>query len=170
MNILAANRTRAGVLVLVGGLIAGALDITYACAFWAIKASTPAQRIFQSVAKGLLGSAAFKGGAATAALGLFLHFFIATSMSITYYLIARSWPPLYKHPLRYGAAYGLVLYAVMNSIVVPLSAAGGGSQGDRLWIVLSIVVHVFLIGVPIAFFTSRAISAATSSARIQGVE
>jgi hypothetical protein len=34
--------------VLAGGLVAGALDITYACVFWAIKAGVPAQRIFQS--------------------------------------------------------------------------------------------------------------------------
>jgi len=33
--------------VLAGGLVAGALDITYACVFWAIKAGVPAQRIFQ---------------------------------------------------------------------------------------------------------------------------
>ena len=150
------ERWRAVVFVLAGGLVAGTLDITYACVFWAIKAGAPAQRIFQSVARGLLGPASFRGGAATAALGLFLHYFIATVMSITYYLFARRWAALHKQPFRYGAAYGLVLYAVMNYIVVPLSAAGGGSQGPRLWIALSIVVHMFLIGVPIAFFTRSA--------------
>ena len=36
--------------VLAGGLLAGALDITYACLFWAIKADLPPTRIFQSVA------------------------------------------------------------------------------------------------------------------------
>ena len=55
--------------VLAGGLVAGTLDITYACVFWALRAGTPPQRIFQSVAKGVLGPSTFKGGAATAALG-----------------------------------------------------------------------------------------------------
>jgi ABC-type spermidine/putrescine transport system permease subunit I len=145
--------------VLAGGVVAGALDITYAWAFWAIKAGVPAQRIFQSVAGGVLGRASFTGGAATAALGLFLHFFIAIVMSIVYYFVARRWEPLHKHPFRYGAIYGLLLYGVMNYIVVPLSAAGGGSAGNRLWIALSIVVHMLFIGIPIAFFTSRAIKA-----------
>jgi hypothetical protein len=45
----------------------------------------------------------------------------------------------------------------MNYVVVPLSAAGSGSK-DALWITLSIAVHMFLIGVPIALFTRRALA------------
>ena len=80
--------------VLAGGLVAGALDITYACVFWAIKAGVPAERIFQSVAAGLLGKDSFSGGWPTALLGLGLHFFIATTMSVTYFLVARRAPIL----------------------------------------------------------------------------
>jgi hypothetical protein len=53
--------------------------------------------------------------------------------------------------------YGLGLFLVMTYIVVPLSRAGGGASPGKLWVVLSILVHMFLIGVPIAFFTRRAI-------------
>lgn len=141
--------------MLAGGLVAGALDIVYACAFWALKAGVPARRIFQSVAAGLLGRASFEGGAATAALGLALHFLIATSMSAAFYLVARRWPLLRRRPVPCGAVYGLILYGVMNYIVVPLSAAGPGSK-DPLWIALSIAVHVLLIGIPIALFARRA--------------
>jgi hypothetical protein len=142
-------------LVLTGGVLAGALDITYACLFWRIKAGLPASRIFQSVAAGLLGTASFKGGTATAWLGLGLHFFIAGCMALGYYLAARRWPALRHRPLAYGAVYGLGLYAVMNYLVVPLSAARGGSR-DPLWIGLSVLVHMFLIGVPIAWLSGRA--------------
>jgi len=152
-----ANRTQAFVYVLIGGLVAGTLDITYACVFWALKAGVPPQRIFQSVAKGVLGAAAFTSGAASAALGLFLHYFIATMMSIAYYLVARRWPVLVERPRMFGAAYGIVLWGVMNYIVVPLSAARGGSLGPTLWVTLSIIVHVLLIGVPIALFSRKAI-------------
>ena len=143
-----------------GGLIAGTLDIVYAWAFWAIKAGTSAERIFQSVARGLLGRAAFEGGATTAALGLALHFFIALTMAFTYYAVSRRWDALWRRPMRYGALYGLLLYGVMNYIVLPLSAAGPGSR-DPVWIGLTIVVHMFLIGVPIAL-AARAANAATS--------
>jgi len=152
-----ADRRRAWMFVLAGGLLAGTLDITYAWSFWALKAGVPAERIFQSVAKGLLGPASYQGGVATAALGLVLHYFIATSMSVVYYFVARSWLALRARPLVYGAAYGLALYGIMNYVVVPLSAARGGRSGGALWVGLSIVVHVFLIGVPIALFASRAL-------------
>lgn len=141
--------------VFAGGLVAGTLDIAYACLFWGLKSSVPVQRILQSVAAGLLGKASFEGGGGTAALGLALHYFIALSMSVVYYLVARHWPLLWQRPLLCGAAYGLLLYAVMNYIVVPLSAAGPGSK-DPLWITLSIAVHALLIGIPIAYFTMRA--------------
>jgi hypothetical protein len=121
-----------------------------------LKAGVPAQRIFQSVAAGLLGKASFEGGAATAALGLALHFFIATTMSVVYYVGARRWPLLWRRPMLAGAGYGLMLYGVMNHIVVPLSAAGHGGAKDPLWVGLSIVAHMFLIGVPIALATSVA--------------
>lgn len=144
--------------VLAGGLVAGTLDLAYACAFWALKHDVPARRILQSVAAGLLGDASFEGGVATAALGLGLHFFIAISMSVAYYLVARRAPLLRQRPLLCGAAYGLVLYVIMNYVVVPLSAAGPGSK-DPVWIGLSIAVHALLIGIPIALFARRAVGA-----------
>jgi uncharacterized membrane protein YagU involved in acid resistance len=142
--------------VLAGGLIAGTLDILYACIFWAAKADVPPSRIFQSVAAGLLGKASFEGGAATAALGLLLHYLIACTMSLAYYLVARRRPALVRRPVPMGALYGLLLYVIMNHVVVPLSAAGPGSK-DPTWIALGIAVHAFLVGVPIAWFAARAV-------------
>jgi uncharacterized membrane protein YagU involved in acid resistance len=159
-SLISTRRAPPLVLVLAGGLVAGTLDIVYACVFWGLKRSVPVQRILQSVAAGLLGEASFDGGAGTAALGLALHFFIAVSMSVVYYLVARRWPPLWQRPVLCGAGYGLLLYGIMNYIVVPLSAAGGPGSRDPLWITLSIVVHMFLIGVPIAIFARRAIAPA----------
>lgn len=143
--------------VLAGGLLAGTLDIAYAGIFWGIRASVPFQRILQSVAAGLLGKASFEGGVATATLGLVLHYFIATSMSVSYYLVARRWQPLAERPVMLGALYGVLLYGIMNFLVVPLSAAGPGSK-NPLWIGLSVTVHAFLIGVPIALCTRRALT------------
>jgi hypothetical protein len=152
---MAEGRSHPAIFVLAGGLVAGTLDIAYACIFWGAKRGVPPTRIFQSVAAGLLGPASYEGGAGTAALGLFLHYFIALSMAVAYYLVARHWPLLWRQPALCGAGYGLLLYGIMNYVVVPLSRAGRGSK-DPLWIVLSIAVHMVLIGVPIAFFARRA--------------
>ena len=145
--------------VLLGGLVAGAFDITYACTFWYLKRGVLPKRVCQSVASGLLGpDTSFNGGWRTALLGLVLHFLIATTMAVTYYLFARRWVELWERPLRYGPLYGLLLYGVMNYIVVPLSRALPGSP-NTVWVVLSIAVHAFLIGTPIALFARKAMLA-----------
>ena len=144
--------------VLLGGLVAGAFDITYASTFWYVKRHVLPTRVFQSVASGLLGDASFTGGWRTALLGLALHFFIATSMSVTFYLFARRWTELAARPWTFGPLYGVLLYFIMNYIVVPLSAANPGSR-NLVWVLLSIAVHAFLIGTPIALFTRRAMLA-----------
>jgi hypothetical protein len=142
---------------MLGGLVAGTLDILYAMLFWSMKANVPSTRILQSVASGVLGKASFEGGTRTAALGLGLHFFIALSMSVAYYLFAGRLPILHRRPLICGAVYGLGLYIVMNFIVVPLSAAMPGSK-DPVWVLLSVLVHMLLIGVPIALSTRVAVA------------
>ncbi len=141
--------------VLTGGLVAGTFDITYACTFWWLKRGVLPTRVFQSVASGLLGDASFTGGWRTALLGLALHYSIATSMAVTYYLLARKWSELWQRPWVYGPLYGVLLYGIMNYIVVPLSAANPGSR-NLVWVLLSIAVHAFLIGTPCALFARRA--------------
>lgn len=157
---MAAGNLRPWRFVLAGGFVAGTLDIVYAIAFWAATRGVPPQRILQRVASGLLGSASMTGGWATAALGFVLQYVIATSMAVVYFLVARRWPLLWQRPIRLGALYGVLLYVIMNYVVVPLSAAGPGSK-DPLWVVMSIAVHAFLVGVPCAFFARLAIQADT---------
>ncbi len=150
------RRMRRPELALAGGLLAGTFDIAYAIAYWALRAEVPPMRILQSVAAGALGRASYEGGWPTAALGLALHFVIALSMAAAYFLAAQRIPALVERPWRWGVAYGLLLYAVMNYVVVPLSAAGQGSA-EPLWVGLSLAVHALLVGVPIALCTRRAL-------------
>src|ERR1041385_4186968 len=75
--------------ILIGGLIAGALDITYACVFSYLRRGVKPGTILQSVARGALGQRAFEGGYKTAALGLFFHFLIALIWATVYYCASR---------------------------------------------------------------------------------
>ena len=157
--------------VVSGGLVAGVIDIAYACIFWAIKAGVRPSRIFQSVAAGLLGrQAATAGGASTAALGLALHFFIALTVAVVYYTGARYAEALWRRPWTFGSLYGVAVFGVMHYIVVPLSAAGGGGVPafDLLWDGLSIVVHAFGIGVPVALAARAALRDAAGRPPVVG--
>lgn len=146
---------RALVWMLLGGLCAGTLDILFATGFWALRGVAP-QRILQSVGAGVLGKASFSAGNASAMLGLCLHYLIAIAMASAYAMAARDIGALLQRPWRYGALYGLVLFALMHFVVVPLSAAPRAGAPLPLWIASSIVAHVVLVGWPCAWFARRA--------------
>src|SRR5467141_2488110 len=86
---MAADKSKALRAILLGGLIAGTFDISYACIYSYIVRRTSPIRILQSVASGALGAKAFAGGLQTAVLGLALHFLIALTAAAVYYLASR---------------------------------------------------------------------------------
>lgn len=134
--------------LLYGALTVAVLDITDALVFFGLRGAAPI-RIFQSIASGLLGRAAFRGGLATAALGGVLQLFIATCILATYHLASRRVRTLARRPLLWGPLYGIAVYGVMNFVVVPLSAAAGGPK--TLPVVLNgLLIHIFAVGLPSA--------------------
>ena len=147
--------------LLLGGGAAAALDILYAILFYRIRNGVPPIRILQSVASGLLGREAYAGGAATAALGLACHFLIALTWAGAYLLTADVVPALARRPYRFGMAYGLLVYAVMNFVVVPLSRSPHARSLAPDVVVGGILAHLFLIGVPIALAPRWAVARPT---------
>ncbi|MBS0664509.1 MAG: hypothetical protein JSR48_14680 [Verrucomicrobia bacterium] len=143
--------------VVLGGFIAGACDITYAVVYWAFRGAS-AERVFQSVASGLLGMKAFDGGILTAALGLFLHFFIALVLTFIFYLAGTRLPVLVRRPVITGTTYGFAVFWVMNLVVLPLSAFPRKVTFTPVVVITGLLVHMFLIGVPIALGTRRALT------------
>ena len=150
--------------VIAGGIVVGSLDITYAILFWSFRGVAPT-RVFQSVAAGILGRASFNGGMNSALLGAACHYFIAFTIVIVYWLAAKSLPVLTQHAVICGIAYGIIVYVFMNYVVIPLSNAARPTRFNLLWVACSVIVHMFLIGLPAALFAKAAI---TSSGRAPG--
>jgi hypothetical protein len=139
--------------VLVGGLLAGSLDIVAAFVVYGFLGATP-PRILQSIASGVMGTAAFQGGLATAALGTLLHFFIALVAAGVYYAASRRLGFLVRRPVMGGLLYGVAVYLFMNLVVVPLSAVP--KRPFVLGVALVIlIVHMVCVGLPIALAVRR---------------
>lgn len=153
---MTAKRARPFPILLGGGLVVGSFDIAYAIVFWAFRGVAPV-RVLQSVAAGVLGRASFSGGVTSALLGLALHYFIAIAIVAIYWLMARGLSFLSRHAVLCGAIYGIVVYLVMNLVVLPLSRAAKPNLSNLLWVACSVIVHVFLIGVPAALFARAAL-------------
>lgn len=137
-----------------GGGVGGLLDILYAIILWGFILGGSPVGILQSIASGILGPAAYEGGAATAILGLALHFCIAFCMALTYVLLAKYLPVLTSRWLLMGFLYGFVLFAVMNFVVVPLSAIGWRPM--KPWGAFrALLPHIIFVGPVIAYFAAR---------------
>jgi hypothetical protein len=142
--------------IVAGGLIAGTLDILAATILFGLKGAPPIT-VFQSVASGLLGRSAYQGGLAAAALGGALHFFIALVAAAVFVAASLALPSLRSQPIRWGAAFGIAMYVAMNGLVVPLSAATPKPQFSIAMVVIGLIIHVILVGLPIALIASRVI-------------
>jgi uncharacterized membrane protein YagU involved in acid resistance len=105
--------------VLIGGLVAGLIDIGAAT----VINHVPTPVILQAIASGLLGKASFHGGAASAAAGFVLQLGMSLIIAAVYGVASARLPALVRRPITMGALYGVGVFIVMNFVVVPLSAA-----------------------------------------------
>ena len=115
------TRNAIATAILLGGLIAGTLDVGAA----SLMSGKGPDFICQFIAAGLIGkSAAFAGGTGTVVLGLLLQWamsiiiaaiFVGASLRLP--MLRRLWPLA-------GLAYGVGVFFVMEWVVVPLSAVG----------------------------------------------
>ena len=133
------------------GLLAGSLDITVAFVEAGLEGRSPVS-LLQGIAGGLLGMSSFQGGLTTAALGLFFHFLIATTAAAVFYLASRKFKLLVQHAIPSGLLYGVVVYAFMNFIVLPLSA-----YHTRIGLphIIDVAVLMFMVGLPISLMVRK---------------
>lgn len=141
-------------VAVLAGLLAGALDITAAVVTNALRGFAPI-RTLQSVASGLLGQESFAGGAATAGLGLVLHFAMMLLIAVIYCAIAGRIAWLRKSPFIAGPLWGVWVYAVMNIVVVPLSAFPKKLSYPPSVLAVGIAIHIVCIGLPMALMVAR---------------
>jgi len=172
--------------IVLGGLVAGLLDILYAFTIYGplfpivAHGASPLSpvEVLQSVARGWVGhDAAAAGGLSTATLGAVTHFGIALVMAAVFVFAARVLPMLTRSAILWGLVYGLVLFFVMNYVVLPISAAdqsqhfaaGPGEAIARISDAIAgfkirspllfagtIFTHTVVVGLPIALFAKRA--------------
>ena len=143
---------RAGFFV---GLAGGALDFAAASIVYPIAyPSLKIVQIWQSVAEGVLGKAAYDGGAGVAMIGVGLHFFIALCAGVILALamsraklFVRLWPVS-------GAVYGVSMYYFMQLVVLPLSLIGA-RHPDMKSTAIGLAIHIFIFGLGSAFVASR---------------
>jgi hypothetical protein len=142
-------------MILLGGITVGILDMLFAFTYYGLILGIPMLRIFQSVAAGVLGKAATEGGGKTFALGLALHFVVATCIAAVYYLASLNLSLLLRYPIVSGLIYGVVSYFGMRLLVMPLSKIGSRPLPRMSIMIVEIIGHAVLVGLPLGLIASR---------------
>ncbi len=143
--------SHAAKVILLGGLIAGTLDITAAFVSAWLRSGTTPFTVLQFVASGALGRSAFTGGYKTALAGLAFHFLIATTAAAVFYLASRKFSFLLKWPVPIGLLYGVLVYLFMNFVVLPRSAITPARVPPTLSArAIQALIIMFCVGLPIA--------------------
>jgi len=98
----------------------------------------------------------FQGGLATAALGAFFHFLIATTASAVFFLASRKLRLLVKHAIPSGLLYGVAVYIFMYYIVLPISAYHVPVALPPIkQLMRDVAVHRFMVGLPISLMVRK---------------
>ena len=154
--------------IVAGGLAAAVLDAADAVVAYKLAYGMSPLVTYQFVASGLLGKAAYTGGASTALLGLGVHFLVAFTAATVFVLASERLPGLRRGSVGWGLAFGVAVFAVMSFVVIPLSRIGPSVPPLPL-VVNGIVAHALLVGLPIALTARRFLGAPAAVAMARSV-
>ncbi len=141
------TRRRVALAILVGGLVAGTLDIGAA----ALISMNHPFFIMRIIAGGLQGKAALAGGAASAWLGLFLQWGMGLLIAAIFVFAALRLRWLTRRWVLAGLAYGVVIFLVMNYVVVALSAWGHVVQFKTIGSFVLNLLAMLVFGLIVSF-------------------
>jgi hypothetical protein len=159
MNTPATNYTRG--LVWLAGFTAGLADFLFASITRQMNGGAWTDP-WKGVAGCLIGQAAREGGGEIVLLGAALHFFICFVAAALLYLILKKWPALPRQWLLVAVVYGIVFMLVMNYVVAPLSLARR-SIYPVATLPINAFWHIVLVGLPSAWFVTRALKPAPAT-------
>lgn len=142
--------------IALGGLIIGVVHAIIH--HWVVSSlinGYPLTAVYQYLASGALGSAAFDGGIPIALLGAFFHFLVSFVVAAVFILSAEQIPFLRRHPIPSAFVYGFGVLLVMNIIVLPFSAAPPLPPPTMPQLIELIIEHVLVIGLPLGNLVQR---------------
>ncbi|MDB5094880.1 MAG: hypothetical protein JWO85_2981 [Candidatus Eremiobacteraeota bacterium] len=120
---------------------------------WVLHVTT-VRALWQWDAANLLGAAAFRAGGAVELVGISLHVAVSLAWAAVFALLLGRNEAVVRQPIAAGALFGVVVWAVMQFVVVPL----GRAPVPRLTtpgVVNGLIAHAIFFGIPVALVCVR---------------
>ena len=142
--------------IVLGGLIIGIVHtIIHHWIVLSLIGGYPLTSVYQYMASGALGNAAFEGGVPTALLGVFFHFLVSFVVAAVFILSANRIALLRRYPIPSALVYGFGVLLVMNVLVLPLSAAPPVPPPTTPYLIEEIIEHALFVGLPLGILLRR---------------
>ena len=138
--------------IAIATLVCGTLDISFAMILTLLRGKAIGN-VLRFVASGPFPDA-IQWGTTGALLGLLVHFTLMGIMVAVFVLGARELRHNIDMPFRAGLAYGVVTWAIMNLIVVPLRFHTPFPP-PTMAMATQLFAHIVLVGLPTAFVARR---------------
>lgn len=138
--------------VVIATLLCGTLDILLAIIL-TLSRGKDVGNMLRFVGSGPFPNAVGMGDAG-ATLGLVVHFALMAIMVAVFVAAARAVPRLLDNPWVSGLLYGLITYAVLDLIVVPLRFPAAWPP-STLSVATQLFAHIALVGWPTAFIARK---------------
>jgi hypothetical protein len=145
------KRSRAKVIFF-AGLLAGTLDLTTAMIVYNVK---PAG-MFTHIASGAVGrETAANGETGILLLGILIHYFIAFSWTILFFMVYEKMRIQKIHWTVAGLLYGAVIWTVMNLLVLPFLSAIPAREFQLAGVLTGMTILMTMIGLPVSLMANR---------------
>ncbi len=151
---LALRTGRALRAIAIGGAAVGVLDAMDGVAYFRLTSGWGPIRVLQYIGSGALGPSAFSGGLAAAGLGALIHFGLAYGFSAAFVLAWMRVRAIRRRWALAGVAWGAVVWAFMNLLVLPLSRVPP-SPITPLSAIHGVVGHALFVGLSVAIVARR---------------
>ena len=139
--------------ILWASLLAGTLDILSALA---LNYKIAPVKIFQFIASGVFGKAAFQGGIPMALWGALFHYLIASVCTVVLFLIYPKIILFAKDKIALGIAYGFIIWVIMNLMILPHTNIPGKVGHLTITTILTgTAALVVCIGIPVSLMADR---------------
>ncbi len=135
--------------IAIAGLVIGIVGGLDQTTFFVLTQHFTPVSIFQYIASGLLGPAAFAGGYTTALLGLLIHFVISFVVAAVFILAASNIAFLRRTVFLSAMVYGAAVNMFMSAVILPFSAAPK-MPVTTLLVVHGLIADALFVGLPLA--------------------
>lgn len=151
------NYARSIAIVAIATIMVATLDASEELLYCKFVLHVTPRELFQYIASALLGPAkAVSLGWPSVSLGVILHIGVSFLVVLAYFFLSRKFELFRTRPFVVGPVFGIAVYCVMHSLVLPLTAVPKVVHSSEAFeLANQLFGHIFMIGISTAFLVSR---------------